>query len=124
MFLAIKELWKGETESALEYGLQKQYLVITTSTPQWHREGCSGDLSEGACRESGLCTSPARKVRNSQRLLPLFKTTGLEPKELGSNAQHTEHSRDWQLLFLNSEKPLPVTADYYGNSSNSVKPES
>lgn len=38
----------------------------------------------------------------------LFKTSELEPKELGSNAQHIEHSRGWQLFFLNSEKPLPM----------------
>lgn len=65
VFLATKELWKAETELALEYGLQKQYLVITTNTPQLLRERYLGDLSKGTRRGSGLCaTSPERMIRN------------------------------------------------------------
>lgn len=65
LFLATKELWKAETELALEYGLQKQYLVIMTNTPQLLRERYSGDLSKDTRRGSGLCaTSPERMIRN------------------------------------------------------------
>lgn len=72
------------------------------------RVGCALPQQEGSeiATDCSLCAKPQNW--NPRSLAAMLSTPDRAQQEL-------------ELLFLNSEKPLPVIADCYGNSSNSIK---
>lgn len=108
--------WKEETKSALEYELQKQYLVITTKIPQWIWKRCSEKGKMG-------CALPQQGPSKTIRLLPSFPAPEPGHKELGDNARCTHRARRdlaAALSLLRGNNYLLI-GDYYGNFSNSIE---